>query len=395
VLSGVNQIQVQVFTALRNRYLAFGLYGADYFRYLQATSPSAIPTGLIGPVRILPEYQVELDGIGSAQQSLPVPLGLNIVPAFVPPARGQSVDFLGAMQRAREVTNSVSFSFFWRDPLTDTVTTADDVAPLVVSAQQLGLEVVVQLLPFFVGEPAVPHSYGQESFSNPVLASAFLDQAVKLAKLKPDYLILGTELNFGRDFDPREYAAYIPIYKQAYDLVKQVSPNTRVGTNYQYDYLKKGGAANNQIPDWGAVKDIGDKQDFVGMNTYFGGTIVDYTLFPTPADIPDDYYDEIRKALGPDRPVLMTEFAWTSFFGNGKQNQADFVTRAPQLLSRIKPGLVIWPLQHDINYYTGFLEGLNYAGLLERNGSIKPVWTTLVNMVQQAMFGSRSLFPQF
>lgn len=392
VRSGLNQIEIRVSTALRNRYAGFGLNGVGYFSRFLSRTPPQIPTGLIGPVRIVPQYQVELSDSGPEAQQMPIPLALNIVPAFIPPPREQNVDFVGALQRARELTSSVSFSFFWRDPLTDVVTTADDVAPLVVTARQYGLEVIVQLLPFFVGDLAVPRDFGQSSFTNPELQRAFLDQAVKLAKLQPDYLVLGTEINFGRDMNPREYIAYLPVYKRAYDLVKLISPNTQVGTNYQYDYLKKGGAANNKIPDWSAVKDIGDKQDFIGLNTYFGGTLVDYTLFPTAGDVPDDYYDEIRRALGPDKRVVMTEFAWTSFYGEGKQNQSDFIKRVPDLMRRVDAGLIIWPLQHDIRYYTGFLEGLNYAGLLEWTGAAKPGWNTIISMTQEGLFGPRSLF---
>src|SRR3972149_4124320 len=62
-----------------------------------------------------------------------------------------------------------------------------------------------------------------------------------LAEMRPDYLVLGPEVNFLRIFRPGEFVEFASVFRDAYALIKNISPETQVGVSIQYDVFVQEG----------------------------------------------------------------------------------------------------------------------------------------------------------
>src|SRR5690606_16814461 len=81
---------------------------------------------------------------------------------------------------------------------------------------------------------------GQEgrTLAAPELRDAFVEEARFIARnMRPDYLVLGTEVNATYERNPEGYFAFVEAYQQAYMAVKEASPDTSVFVTFQYEEL--------------------------------------------------------------------------------------------------------------------------------------------------------------
>ena len=206
-----------------------------------------------------------------------------------------------------------------------------------------------------------------------------------LAEMRPDYLVLGPEVNFLRIFRPGEFVEFASVFRDAYALIKNTSPETQVGVSIQYDVfvqeVEEGGTG-----EW--MSELGDR-DFLGLTTYFGSADERRAKFPNPLDIPDDYYRWARRLFGEDIPIVFTEVAWSTFHDGGEESQFVFVNRLPALMQAVRPVNVIWGLQHDIlDYYSGEIHPLNWIGLRRLDGAPKPGWQQVLRLRAVGLYRS-------
>lgn len=365
--------------------------GLNKFEVTVATSPGEAPAGMLGPVTLVPRYRLVVPGFRPLQTSMVV------TPQNFP--NNTNEDMLAAVGRAGDLVNHVNFQWFWKTPPNaanpegGAVVECPQVSTWVDEARRRNLTVTLQFQSFYsevkssygaaldsgggysdlmpnvrVASPVAP--FDTASFADPTLVDAYLAQIRCLAELRPEYLVLGPEVNFIYIFNPREWANFVPVYQRAYEMAKTVSPATQVGMSFQYDGLRHDRLMNGD--DWGVVNT--GPRDFVAFTTYYGFSEDRNAEFPDPALIPDDYYALIRQVLGPDTPVIFTEVGWSSFFDNGLETQAAFVRRLPALLAPAKPDNITWALQHDVQYFEGPGSSLNQSGLLTPDGEPKPAW---------------------
>lgn len=381
---GVNEIEVVVTNTFRNHLMGLASSGIDYYKPL-LLNPLPAPSGMLGPVQLIPYYQVPLGGAPSQAATAPLPFGINVVPKNYPNYTEQ--DVIDAIGKSRELTNNMSLSWFWWDNKSGEIRDCAKVTPLVKEARRQQMQVTLQVLSFTAfGEPLVP--YVPASFANPEAKQGFLNQMACLAKLHPDFLLVAPEVNFVKDFNPAEFKLFSDFYRDIYKTIKDISPLTQVGVSYQYDYFLESGR-------WSSVDDIGPNQDFIGLTSYFGATpMVPSILYPSKfssvSEVPADYYAAVRQHIPLSKPVVFTELAWSSYYDHGIQNQVDFLERMPVLLKDVKPVNTIWALEYDVAYYTDFLTGLNNIGLMYRDGSSKPAWEAAAWLKKTGVFG-----PQF
>jgi hypothetical protein len=365
--------------------------GLNKFEVNVATVPGEQSAGLLGPVTLVPRYRLIVPGFKPLQTSMVV------TPANFP--NSNLDDMHAATARAAELVNHVNFQWFWKTPPNEAnpqggeVVECDDVSLWVQEARRLNLTVTLQFQSFYaqvkgsygaaldssnglsellptvrVASPVAP--FETASFADPELVAAYLNQIRCLADLKPEYLVLGPEVNFVNIFNHAEWLNFIPVYAKAYELAKTISPITQVGLSFQYDGLRRDLLLHND--DWAVVAT--GPRDFVALTTYYGFSEDRHAEFPDPALIPDDYYKPIREILGPDVPVIFSEVGWSSFFENGLATQAAFIRRLPHLLGVARPDNITWALQHDVQYFEGPGSSLNQSGLLTRDGNPKPSW---------------------
>jgi len=351
------------------------------------------PAGLIGPVSIVPTYQLKLAGL-TRLSAAPLPLSVVVTPPNFPASTAE--DMYAAIGRAAEITNHVNFQWYWNtppspdNPAGGPAIECPSVALWVKEARRLKLGVTLQFQTFVtelvpggapkirIANPVVP--YQSATFADPTLSNAYLAEITCLAGLEPDYLVLGPEVNFVVTFNYPEFQEFKKVYQKAYDTVKTISPATQVGLSWQYDGLR----SSLPLDNWGYIPDAGP-MDFIGLTTYFGYSDARFLEFPTVGSIPADYYAPIRERFGPNVPIMFTEVGYSSFYPKGEENQVEFLRRVPTLLRDVHPVSVAWSLLHDVDYFVGPGASLNRSGLLNKDGSAKPVWNKAKEMKAAGM----------
>lgn len=200
----------------------------------------------------------------------------------------------------------------------------------------------------------------------------FKNTAVKIAQThKPDLIILGIEINRFYEKSPTGYNEFVKIYQETYAAIKEVSPDTKVASNFQLEYMKGGGklTGNKHTTHWEAVSMLGDKQDIATFTSY------PYLDYNNPEDIPEDYYTEISKYTS--KPIMITETGWpTEKLQTIQASEDSQVTYLKILLDRTQSldlyGIV-WAFPYDINL--GIAGGaFDSISLKANNGNSKKAW---------------------
>ena len=128
-----------------------------------------------------------------------------------------------------------------------------------------------------------------------------------LTEFDLDYLAFGVEVNrLIPEVNQESFLDFVEVYIQVYDFVKEISPQTKVFTIYQLEYLK--GAAYLSGREFESQWETLDL--FTGKLDLLGLTIYPFLEYPSPADIPADYYDDVPQRI--DVPIAITEMAWLS-----------------------------------------------------------------------------------
>jgi hypothetical protein len=122
-----------------------------------------------------------------------------------------------------------------------------------------------------------------------------------------DYLAFGVEVNrLIPEVSQEAFLDFVSVYLQVYDLVKESSPDTKVFTIYQLEYLKGAAYLSGREfePQWETLDLFGDKLDLLGLTVY------PFLEYPSVGQIPEDYYAEVPLKI--PLPIAITEMAWLS-----------------------------------------------------------------------------------
>ena len=205
------------------------------------------------------------------------------------------------------------------------------------------------------------------SFANPVIRQGFKQAAVELARLKPPYLCLATEINFLAMQRLPEYLHFAGLYKEAYREVKRVSPGTRVFVSFQWEWMRILDAREPfKIKEHSKVVDIFRPElDVVGLTTYPS------PFHKTPGDLAADYYSWVYRHVRQSDEVLLMEVGWPTRGTGSELEQLAYIRRLPALLEQVNVSVVAWALLHDIQL-PEFDADLNSVGLITTAGQKKP-----------------------
>ena len=101
---------------------------------------------------------------------------------------------------------------------------------------------------------------------------------------EPGVVLLGVEINRFWELSPEGWDDFVDVYVELYDEIKAIAPDTLVGSNFQWDYMRGEAALTGQTHDEHLflIDDFGDRLDLVTLTVY------PYFTFNSPAEIPDD-----------------------------------------------------------------------------------------------------------
>jgi hypothetical protein len=257
-----------------------------------------------------------------------------------------------------------------------------DVASKVVAlSRQQGLKAMVGLGVTTLGEMRgkldVPGEVRREAGSSPSFRSAavreaFARDAAALAKLKPDYLCLATEINMLALANLDEYRAFAEAYKKIYPDIKRVSPDTKVYVSFQWDFLWMMDAkAPNDVAEHTKLIDVFRPDlDVIAFTSYPSG------MFATPAAMPANYYARIADHTRRSDEILFMEIGWPTKGHGSEQEQVAFIKRLPALMQDVRPTVLAWPLLHDVKLPL-IGDDLFTTGIVTADGTIKPGYSAL------------------
>jgi hypothetical protein len=207
---------------------------------------------------------------------------------------------------------------------------------------------------------------GKLSMSNPDLHLDFIEKAIELAKLKPDYLCLAPEINFMAFKNIKEYVTFAGVYKKLYPVIKKESPDTKVFVSWQWDFYRIMDDKNpKKVKENSKLIDIFRPElDLVAFTSY----PADH--FSSPDDIPSDYYARIYDHVERRDEVMFMEIGWPTTGKGSDREQVEFIERLPALMKNVRPRVLAWSLLHDVRG-SGLNSDLATTGLRSSDGKAK------------------------
>ncbi len=208
---------------------------------------------------------------------------------------------------------------------------------------------------------------GRISFSNSRIRQRFVGDSIALARLKPAYLCLATEINFLAIHRLEEFLHFVTLYKQAYTAVKRVSPESRVFVSFQWEWMRIVDSKEPlKIAEHTKVIDIFRPElDLVGLTTYPS------PFHQSPQELVPDYYSWVKKHTRESDRIAWMEVGWPSGGSGSPAEQSEYIRRIPMLMSELNIELLAWSLLHDVGL-RAFNADLSTTGLRSNDGNKKP-----------------------
>jgi len=328
--------------------------------------------------------QLVLNG-GATIPTGPTNFGVILTPPNFPSTSVE--DYIAAFDRAKTLGSFTCYIWEWNTGEEGYV----NATRVTEEAHKRGFDMLLQLVPQGFGDVTPPKGLGADSFRDPIVQQRFINDAVKLALLKPKWLVLATEINLLIRSRPDEYDAFAELYKQAYRQIKTIAPDVYVGVSYHHTVLLS--ELNFEIID-----QMGP-QDFLGFTTYPDALVTDGP-FSSSKELPADFYSTLR-LLYPDKPIAFTEMGWSTYEDPSMQDQVAYIERLPELLNGVDPILICWAMLHDMTAFDYrylsqsqqetiksrfgiavdvLFERLNHMALLNNDGTPKPGYFTALSI---------------
>ncbi len=177
----------------------------------------------------------------------------------------------------------------------------------------------------------------------------FRDMLVRFADdFEPPYLFIGNENDFYFEQDSTDYERWVEFYEEAYDSIKAVSPQTRIGVVFNYENLSgRGALVNFGGPSWHALEahDL-SKIDVLGLTLY------PFFSAGTVQAVSDGHMSPLRDRIG-NKPILITETGWPADayglpWAGGENEQVAYLFKLRSILEGFNVDRIQWLFLHPM-----------------------------------------------
>lgn len=271
-------------------------------------------------------------------------------------------DFLDFMEKTKQTGKIVTWAGDWNELANE------NSAPktLMTLAPQYGYTPIILVQFFSQDSGKLLRPLNDEN------KQKYKDNIVQFAqKYSPQYLVIGVEVNILAAKSPQDFEDFVSFYNDVYDAIKAKSPDTKVFTNFNLEYMKglQGGlfgrtndASKSQ---WSLMDRF--KSDMASFSTY------PFLIYHSPSDIPSDYYSEISQHTS--KPIAFTEIGWDSDasikgWESSEENQAEFIKDFFSQTKEMDVKIAVWSFMYDQNVASPF----NHLGIIGSNGTKKLAW---------------------
>lgn len=215
----------------------------------------------------------------------------------------------------------------------------------------------------------------QAGFNDPKLRQAFVAYVkYVISNYHPDYLALGPEINMLYERNPRQFEAFVSLYRETYTVAKAADPKLKVFPTFQLeDLLGTFGTAH--AAHWEILDTFRGTMDVLAVSSYpyLGG-------IRSAADLPKDYFAQLTTHWKGE--VLIAETGYASAPVEGEVNlgteddQAAYLQRLLSDADANAFSAVIWLAARDPSFATsGTAVVFKDIGLRKGDGSNKLAWT--------------------
>ncbi|MDP9238115.1 MAG: hypothetical protein M3P30_12100 [Chloroflexota bacterium] len=214
-------------------------------------------------------------------------------------------------------------------------------------------------------------------FDDARVRQAFVSYARYVAlNYKPSYLALGVEMNLYYNKNKDDLANFESLYAEAYDRVKEISPDTQITVTFQYEDLRGVlPTEDKHFADWQLLKAFEPKLDVAAISTYPS------FVFASAAAIPQNYYSQLSAFTS--HPIVIAEMGYASAPGpqgvnNGTEADQDaYLKRVLSDAESLNMPFVVWFAGWDPSYAKDTSLGVfQHIGLRNGDNSVKPAWQT-------------------
>ena len=211
-------------------------------------------------------------------------------------------------------------------------------------------------------------------FSDPDVHEALIDYARYIAEAyRPAYLAFGVEMNGYQQHHPEDFERFVVIYHEAYEAVKEISPETLVFPTFQFEELQGLLPFQDPLPpQWHLITRFEPRLDVLAISSYPD------VVFPDANEIPESYYAQL--SLYTDLPIAIAGMGYSSRTSQeisqaqAEEAQAAFLRRTLDHVQQLDMPFVIWFVSQDPAFTGESALDLGTSGLIHQDGTPKPAW---------------------
>lgn len=246
-------------------------------------------------------------------------------------------------------------------------------------AEQYGLDIFVAIDPTDGSRQrnrlaGLPDDLLGAGFSDPDIHKALIDYARYIAETyRPTYLAFGVEMNGYQQHHPEDFERFVVIYHEAYEVVKEISPETLVFPTFQFEELQGRLPFQDPLPpQWHLISRFEPRLDVLAISSYPD------IVFPDANEIPESYYAQL--SLYTNRPIAIAGMGYSSraseeiSTAQAEEAQAAFLRRTLDNAQQLSMPFVVWFVSQDPSFTGESALDLGNSGLIHQDGSPKPSW---------------------
>lgn len=200
------------------------------------------------------------------------------------------------------------------------------------------------------------------SFADSSVSAAFERTMARLAyRHRPDYLVLGVEVDYYAGLEPRGFRGFLTTYSRTRSRIEQFAPDTRIGVSFQYEHVTSRTGSSTPFLD-----DMVDA--FAGMSDFIGLSVYPFKAGKDPGDVDAEYFEPVSDL---SLPLVVTETAWPG----EAAVQTRYLERILQAADDLDMRLLFWTLTRDVEGSVlgpGVPTWADRLGLWDRSGLPKP-----------------------
>ncbi len=180
------------------------------------------------------------------------------------------------------------------------------------------------------------------SFSDNKTSQHFVFSVLTAIKnCKPDYILLGVEVNYLALHNPKEFRAFLAAFQEARKQIKKLSPETLISVSFQYELLTGQDSSRGSSETMEVLDAFGRSLDIVGMSIY------PHLSGLSPKNLGAHYFNKLKKI---NQPIGIFETAWPADDKKGESHQSDYLQILLPKANELGVKLVVWTSSVDTSH---------------------------------------------